>query len=83
MACDMHPLSVEYEINRGVATFHDLFFVGTQSRFSKLNNFTNNTIHYLKLYPTMACDKYQLVVKYEMTRSAARYRDSIFVKIKS
>jgi hypothetical protein len=81
----MNLLGVMYEMNRSVATFQDKMFLGAHSRFSKLNNFTNITIHCLPIQDATACDIFQLVVKYEMNSGVAKvllfyfYRNSVLI----
>jgi hypothetical protein len=51
--------------------FHDKIFVRGHSRFSKPNNFTNNTIHCLPSYDAAACNMNQLLTNYKIDEASS------------
>jgi len=65
-------------MNCSVARYRDFKFAKSQSIFSEIYFFINNTILSLKVHHYIYHAEKQLHVKYEMILSVAKYRDSIF-----
>ena len=64
-------------MNWSVARYRDFKFAKSQSIFSEIYFFINNTILNLKLYHDIYSYQKQRHVKYELILSVATYRDSI------
>ena len=64
-------------MNWSVARYRDFKFAKSQSIFSEIYFFINNTILNVKIYHDIYSYYKQLHVKYEMILSVAKYRDSI------